>query len=292
MSSKTLRQALAEGIKVLRPTLEDEAEISARFLLADVLKLAPSQLLLTDDRPLTAQESEAYSAALRRRLTHEPVAYITGRRDFYDLSIAVDHHVLIPRPETEQLIKMVIDYCRAHLAGQSIKIIDVGTGSGAIALALATHLPATKIIACDASLEALSVANQNADRLRLTDRIEFEKTNLLQLPNGQILTADIIVANLPYIPTSRLATLDDEVQKFEPTEALDGGPDGLAVYRELFGQLTSLPEKPRILFAEIDENHSESFARLVKEFWPNTEPKILADLAGLTRYAIVEFSTD
>lgn len=289
---KPFWQALAEGIKVLRPTLGDEAEISARFLLADVLDLPSSQLLLADDRPLTARESEAYSAALSRRLTREPVAYITGRRDFYDLSIGVDHRVLIPRPETEHLVKMVIDYCRIYFADQAVKIVDVGTGSGAIALALATHLPAAKIIACDASQDALSVAKQNASRLGLADRIEFEKTDLLQLSSGRFLTADIIVANLPYIPASRLTTLDKEVREYEPIKALDGGPDGLTIYRELFSQLHTLPEKPNVLFAEIDESHSENFAELVKEFWPNTKPKILTDLAGLTRYAVIEFSTD
>lgn len=288
--SKTRRQALVEGIKLLRPTLAEEAEISARFLLAGVLGIDQSHLILQDELPLTSRQWLVYKQGLGRRIKGEPVAYITGRRDFFGLSIAVNQNVLIPRPETEQLVQMVIDYCQTVPKAPSPTIVDIGTGSGAIALALASHLPTAKIIAVDNSSSALTLARQNAIRLGLNKQIKFENTNLLRRQNGRLITGQVMVANLPYVPTSRLSTLDNAILNFEPMNALDGGIDGLASYRALFGQLKELTTKPQIILMEIDEQHQPSFRLMAQEFWPNWPVTIRPDLAGHCRYALIAFA--
>lgn len=269
----TVTQALNYG-----KTVTDLA--SARFLLAAALDCQPGELVLQLDTELTSEQQDRYQALLDRRSANEPVAYILGYKDFCGLRLTVNSDTLIPRPETEQLIELVLYYAKKH----SIKsIIDVGTGSGAIALSLAKSLPEASVTATDTSTKALAVAQQNAT-LNNIQNVIFKQANLLEA-GGHILTADLIVANLPYIPSSRIAELEPDVKDFEPHLALDGGSDGLDLYRKLFDQISSSSQLPQVIFCEIDETHDTSFPKLAKKYWPKADVSIEHDLASLPRFA-------
>lgn len=208
--------------------------LEAQVLLAHVLQCDRVSLYTSFDKPLAPEELAAYRELIRRRLAGEPTAYLVGEKEFWSLPLAVSPGVLIPRPDTETLIQVCLD-----LAARSelVRIADIGTGSGAIAIALAVELPEAVVTATDISGEALEVAANNARRHGVADRIEFLMGDLTSaLPA----TAQfhLLVANLPYIPTGDLASLSPEV-RHEPASALDGGPDGLDLVRRLVGAAPS-----------------------------------------------------
>jgi release factor glutamine methyltransferase len=194
----------------------DNGRLDAELMLAEVLELDRVGLYLNYDRPLNSAELSAYRQMVGRRSRREPLQYILGRADFWSLPFAVGSAVLIPRPDTEKG-----------------RILDVGTGSGAIVVALAHELPRASLVAIDTSAAALAVAAENAERNGVAGRVEFHQVDLARLPSGSF---DLIVANPPYIPTGDLAGLMPEVRDYEPASALDGGRDGLDCYRLLAAQ--------------------------------------------------------
>lgn len=202
-----------------------------------------------------------------------PQAYLDSEIEFMGRKIKVDKNVLIPRIETEQLVNEVL-----KLDPKSV--VDVGTGSGCIAVILAKNLPDAEIYATDISEEALKVAKQNADELEIT----FFKTNLLT----GVPQVEVIVANLPYVPTQRISTLDSSVKDFEPHLALDGGADGFYVYRELFGQIAE-GFRPRFLLAEIDDTQGELAKDEVWHHFPHAKSEIIKDMFGRDRILKVSF---
>jgi release factor glutamine methyltransferase len=199
--------------------------LDAELLLAEVLTLDRVGLYLNYDRPLNAVELNAYRQMVGRRSRREPLQYILGRTEFWSLPFAVNPAVLIPRPDTEILVEEAL--ARAPAEGM---ILDVGTGSGAIAVALAHELAGARLVAIDISAAALRVAAENAEHNGVAGRIDFRQLDLAGLPPGPF---DLIVANPPYIPTADLAGLMPEVRDFEPASALAGGSDGLDCYRLL-----------------------------------------------------------
>ncbi|MEZ4601519.1 MAG: peptide chain release factor N(5)-glutamine methyltransferase [Syntrophotaleaceae bacterium] len=209
----------------------DNGRLDAELMLAEVLKLDRVGLYLNYDRPLDAVELSAYRQMVGRRSRREPLQYILGRTEFWSLPFEVTPAVLIPRPDTEVMVEEAL--ARVPAEG---RILDVGTGSGAIAVALAHELPKASLVAIDTSAEALAVAANNAERNGLAGRIEFQQIDMVRLPDGPF---DLIVANPPYIPTDDLAGLMPEVRAYEPSSALDGGEDGLDCYRLLAGQAGS-----------------------------------------------------
>jgi release factor glutamine methyltransferase len=201
------------------------ARLEAQLLLAHVLQCTRMQLYTGFDKPLAEAELAGYRGLIKRRLAGEPVAYLLGEHEFWGLPLHVDEHVLIPRPDSETVVEVARDTFPDRTVACSI--LDLCTGSGAIALALAKELPAAHVIATEVSPAAAAIARKNAERNSLADRVEIRVGDLFAPVAGECF--DLIVANPPYIATPVIATLSAEVQR-EPRLALDGGPDGLAFY--------------------------------------------------------------
>src|SRR5437868_5876746 len=210
--------------------LRDSATRDAELLLLHTLQIPRVTLLAHPDRELNASQRKAYETSIARRLRHEPVQYITGCQEFYGLTLKVTPAVLIPRPETEHLVEAVLKLLPAD---KSLKIADLGTGSGAISIALAAHLPQAAITALDISPEALAVATTNAREHNVAERIRFLQSDLLSALDHEAETFDAIVSNPPYVAETDRATLHPQVRDYEPATALFAGKTGLDIYRRL-----------------------------------------------------------
>jgi release factor glutamine methyltransferase len=201
------------------------ARLEAQVLLAHVLGCTRMQLYTGFDKPLGEPELASYRALIKRRLAGEPVAYLVGEHEFWGLPLTVDSSVLVPRPDTETLIEVA----RVHRAA---RVLDLCTGSGAIAIALATKLPEARVIATELSAAAVAIARANAERNGVADRVEVRQGDLWAPVAGE--RFELIVSNPPYVATAVIATLSPEVLR-EPRMALDGGADGLAFYDRICG---------------------------------------------------------
>ncbi len=253
--------------------------LDAPLLLAHVLGCERAALLAHPQRPLTPVQSAEFRALVERRANGIPVAYLTGERAFFDLTLIVTPDVLIPRPETEHLVERALAWARIREG--SPRIADVGTGSGAIAVTLARHLPGARVWALDASRAALGVARRNAARYGLGERIRFVQADLLGPLLGARGAFDLIVANLPYVPTSALEAL--AVMHHEPRLALDGGPDGLTLIRRLLAQVPRVLAADGLLLLEIEATQGERAAALAAEALPGARVTVHADYAGHDR---------
>ncbi|MDX2087948.1 MAG: peptide chain release factor N(5)-glutamine methyltransferase [Kofleriaceae bacterium] len=207
------------------------ARLEAQLLLAHVLQCTRTQLYMGFDKPLAEAELAAYRELIRKRLAGEPVAYLLGEHEFWGLPFYVDHNVLVPRPDTET----VIEVARGLRTDRSApcRVLDLCTGSGAIAVSLAKELPAAMVIATDVSPAAVAIAKRNVERNGVADRVEVRAGDLFAPVAGE--TFDLIVSNPPYIATAVIATLSAEVKR-EPVLALDGGADGLGFYDKICPQ--------------------------------------------------------
>lgn len=205
------------------------ARLEAQLLLSHVLQCTRTQLYTNFDKPLAEAELAGYRGLIKRRLGGEPVAYLIGEHEFWGLPLFVDPHVLVPRPDTETVVEVIVKACSARADGKAApwRVLDLCTGSGAIALALAKELPAARVIATDVSAEAVAIARRNVLRNKLDERVEVRHGDLFAPVAGE--TFDIIASNPPYIATSVIATLSAEVKR-EPVLALDGGADGMVFY--------------------------------------------------------------
>lgn len=280
----TLRQALTEAAATLAtdPQLDEDARRDAELLLLHVLQIDRAMLLAHPDRSLTSDQLAAYDAAIARRLGHEPIQYITGRQEFFGLQLRVTPATLIPRPETEILVEAVLDRLPHD---RPLRILDIGTGSGAIALALAEHLPQAGITAIDLSSEALEVARENAVSHRLDQRIRFLKSDLLTgLPeNERVSTFDAIVSNPPYIPERDRSSLHPQVRDHEPALALFAGPSGLDIYRRLIPAAHAALKPDGLLALEIGHGQSNDLIFLLAD-WKNVS--LRDDLQQIPRVAL------
>jgi release factor glutamine methyltransferase len=277
----TVREALARGRATLRgvPNITETPDLDAEVLLRHALRQDRAALFTRLHEPLdTAREAE-YFGLVERRRRGEPVAYITGEREFMGLRLLVDGRVLIPRPETETLVERALGHLSNRGAGKTV--VDVGTGSGAIAVALAHLAPQARVYGTDTSSDALSVAEANA-RLdgRSLPNLTLVRGNLLHgVPGG----LDLVCANLPYIPTGEMGGLPVPVRDFEPWSALDGGPDGLDVYRALLDQLAEKLAGDGVALMECDPEQAGALAGLALEALPGGSVHIVRDLAGAER---------
>ncbi len=233
----------------------EQPRADAEVLLAHVLGMQRIDLYLRYDQPLAADELARYRDAVRRRATHEPTQYIVGQQEFWSLNLIVNPAVLIPRPETEVLVERAVEL----LGKAPARVLDLGTGSGAIALALASECPSATILATDASVEALQVARHNAQRHGLAERVRFVAMDLAAAvspsPNG---TFDLIASNPPYISAEEFSRLPAPIARYEPRSALwGGGPQGLGVILKIIE--TGLPHlKPEgTLLVEIGQGQAE-----------------------------------
>jgi len=212
-----------------------------------------------------------------------PEAYQKGYILFCDLEILVNENVLIPRIETEKIVELVENYINENSKRLSneINILDIGTGSGCIAIALAKIIKHAKITAIDISEKALEVAKTNAKKHNVENKIEFVQNDLLSEYNKK---HDIIVSNLPYIPTDYIQNLNDSVKKFEPILALDGGKEGFELYRKLFKQIIYNDINPKFIIIEFDDTHSEIALIEGKKYFPNHHVSIKKDKYGYDRF--------
>jgi release factor glutamine methyltransferase len=236
----------------------DSARLTADLLLAHVLKAARVKLYMDFDRPLSKDELSTYKALIQRRLAGEPTQYLVGAKEFYGRRFSVDARVLIPRPETELLVEAAL---RELPSDRPIRVLDLCTGSGCIALTLAAERPRSSVWATDLSAGALVVARQNAEQLGLDGRVTFFEGDLCD-PLPQQARFDLIVANPPYVRRGELATLQREVRR-EPTLALDGGDDGLEVLRRVLAQAAPRLNAGGLLALEIGEEQGAAVRELL-----------------------------
>jgi len=281
----TLRQSLTEAAATLAtdPRLSEQARRDAELLLLNILQIDRATLLAHPDRDITSQQLETYDAAIARRLSHEPIQYITGEQEFFGLRLKVTPATLIPRPETEHLVEAVLDRLPHD---QPLNILDVGTGTGAIALALAAHLPQARITAVDISAEALEVARENAAAHNLSDRIRFHQTDLISgLPQDEerIGFFDAVVSNPPYIPEDDRASLHPQVRDHEPEQALFAGQNGLDIYCRLIPQAHAALLPGGLLAMEIGHGQRDALSLLLAD-WRDVE--FVADLQQIPRVAL------
>ncbi len=252
--------------------------LDAEVLLADLLDLERIQLYVRFDQPLIKEEVDQYRERVVMRSKKVPVQYIIGHQEFMSLNFKVNRNVLIPRPETEHLVEAVKDF--VELTDREAPVlIDIGTGSGAIAVSLAYYLPQVKVIAVDISPEALKVAQENAELHQVQERIKFAVGSFLEPIKKAGLTVDGIVSNPPYISQQELKVLQPEV-RYEPRLALDGGTDGLSAYRQIIQQIDVLKPQGFLAF-EIGATQGEQVAALMKKDFEQI--RILPDLAGIDR---------
>ena len=221
MTGASVREALDAAVDGLRAAGVDEPRLDAELLLGEAMGCQRAALMADGGAEVPAPAARVFGELVRRRLRREPVAYILGRKGFRDLELMVDRRVLIPRPETELLVELAVELGPAS-------VLDVGTGSGAIALAVADELPECKVTAIDTSPGALEVARGNAERLGLADRVRFLGGTLPE--DGGF---DLVLANLPYVAERDWPSLQPEVTQWEPSEALLAGSGGLDAYRAL-----------------------------------------------------------
>lgn len=249
----------------------------ARLLLAHVLDVAAAELALGPERAVGPVEAAAFAEAVDRRAEHEPFAYITGSRDFWTLELEVSPATLIPRPDTETLVEAALKI--AGHAAAPLRILDLGTGTGAILLALLSELPRAEGVGVDVSDGALDVARRNALRAGLGERARFSKSSWWSHAGSDY---DLIVSNPPYIPSRDVDGLDADVRDFEPRLALDGGPDGLAAYRAILSIAAQrLTANGAVLF-EVGVGQARDVAEMMrKSGLPYTA--IRRDLGGIER---------
>ena len=255
-----------------------DAGLEAEVLLRHVLGIDRAEYFASLERPVALPEQDLADTLAERRIAGEPLAYILGRREFYGHEFGVGPGVLVPRQETELLVDAVLEFISTSRLKRPL-IVDVGTGSGAIAIAVAKALPDATVFATDISHNALKIAEANALSLDVQDAVHLLQGDLLEPLPGPV---DIIVSNPPYLTTGELAGLTSEVRR-EPETALDGGRDGLAAISELMRQVAGLVQQPRLLAIEIASSQLESVVLLAQGLFPNSEVTHLLDLAGLPR---------
>ena len=266
-----------------------EARLEAEVLLRHAARLSREELFARPEGVLRSQCARAYAALIGRRAAGYPTAYLVGHREFFGIDLLVDERVLIPRPETERLVEVARDALRGRTAPLAV---DIGTGSGAIAIALAQVLPTLRVIATDVSAGALEVARRNAARAGVGGRIVWAAgagTAPLQglVPPGGV---DAIVSNPPYIPTAQVAGLPVEIRAHEPVTALDGGPDGLVVHRQIVAGGLRYLRAGGILALEVAavDDQARAVAALIVDAGGYVAPAIVRDYAGADRVVLAE----
>lgn len=298
---KSVRTLLKQGIAQLRDADVPSFTLAAELLLLHVLGRDRTWMYAHPEDQISASEAERYLALVRRRVDGEPTQHLTGKQEFWGLEFEVTPDVLIPRPETEHVIEVVLERLAAReiragrrqmLTGEELRIADIGTGSGCIAIALAKELPAASFCATDISSAALAVARRNAERHRVADRIHFLECNLLdRYRSGAVdhgsRSFDLIVSNPPYIGRREAATLMREVREHEPEIALYGGEEGHEFYGDLIAQAAEHLKPNGILVLELGQTSLPAIRPLVDApTWTSTG--VTNDLSGIPRVLAAE----
>ena len=250
-------------------------------LLSHVLKQPQTWILAHPEAVLSATQQTELTALVARLKQGEPLPYLTSKQDFFGLSFEVSPAVLIPRPETELLVETAVRWLRSHPAAD--KALDVGTGSGCIAVSLAINAPTLHIVATDISAEALAIAQRNAQFHHVDDRIAFRQADMIPKELGRF---DMICANLPYVPTSELAKVNS--LPYEPALALDGGPDGLALIKRCLADAPARIRAPGMLLFEIEATTGDAALALACNVFPQAKISLMPDLTGKDRLLTIE----
>lgn len=237
----------------------ENPHLEAEILLAKALNMKRIDLYVNFEKPMRADELGLFKSYIKRRKEHEPAAYIIGSRSFMSLDLEVTKDVLIPRPETELIVEASISLMKDV---PSPLILDIGTGSGAIAVSLAKYLPSARITATDISEKAIDSASRNAKTHNVSDRIQFEAIDLFPATSDKF---DLIVSNPPYIRSDEISKLAPEVRAHEPVSALDGGKDGLAYYSSIIPGARQRLKESGILVLEIDPGLSDGISAVLKD---------------------------
>lgn len=280
--SSTVFALLRDTTRRLENTGNKPDAASCEWLLAECLGCSRAELPLMRTRLLTAPEILRFENGVKRLERGEPLAYVLGHACFFGRRIMVNSSVLVPRPETEELVALILE-CKELWCIARPQIADVGTGSGCIAITLALERPLARLRAVDCDLPALETARHNAKQWGVLDKIEFMQGDLLSGFAEAGLHA--VVANLPYVPTRDLDSLERSVRDFEPRFALDGGSDGLALVRRITQQALKALAPGGRLFLEIGFDQGPALlAMLEEEGWSSA--KVLPDLQGRDRFAV------
>ena len=279
-SPMILREALKQGGGELRAANVPSPVLAAELLLMHVVGASRAWLYAHADDPLDAGAAERYGELIRRRSAGTPTQYLTGHQEFWGLEFEVTPDVLIPRPETEHVMEVAIGRLGKERSREPLRVADVGTGSGCLAVALARELPAARIFATDVSPRALAVARRNAARHGVAERIAFVESDLLAafLPRS----LDLVVSNPPYIGRKEAASLPREVREHEPAEALFGGEEGMEAYPTLIAEAAERLIASGVLVVELGYEVSERVEALLDTAdWRDIA--ITNDLAGIPR---------
>ena len=298
----TTRALLDQGVDRLRGLGFETPRLDTELLLAHAIGVERTAVVAHGDAPVGPDAERAFRASLERRAAGEPVAYIRGIKEFHGVALAVDPRALIPRPETEHVVDLVLAEVMGRLSARAaagvagpLRVVDVGTGSGAIAIALAVGLRARRvpadevaIEAVDVSADALDLARENAVGHAVGDRLTFATADLLP-PSPPSEPWDLVAANLPYVRSDAMASLPAPTT-FEPPGALDGGADGLAVIGRLLDVLPDGLAAEGAAFLEIGADQGEAIVALAGERLPGWACRVETDLAGLPRTAVLRRS--
>ena len=277
-----LREACARSRKRLECASIPDADIEAQVLLRNALGIDRATFHASPERELSDKDAEAFERTVERRIEGEPLSYITGHREFYGLDFVVTPDVLVPRQETEFLVEAVLEYARDR-GESSLTIADIGTGSGAIAVALASHLPNATVYATDVSRAALRVADKNVRRHGLEGRVHLRHGDLFDALDGPV---DVVASNPPYLSDDEVVDLPPDV-KWEPRLALAAGSDGMDVLRGLIVGTCDYVKPAGLLAFEIDPRRLEAVESLARKTFVGGEITVVKDHAGLERVVTV-----
>lgn len=256
----------------------------ARLLLSKTLARSKEWLHAHPESVIEPEAAQAFERLVARRELGIPLPYLLGEWEFYGRMFTVGEGVLIPRPETELLVDRALEWGMMRNISKPLSVLDVGTGSGCIAVTLAAELPGSDVLAVDVSRQALEVARGNIERHRLRN-VRITRSDLLESVRPPPGGFDLVCANLPYIPTAKLADLP--VAEFEPRLALDGGPDGLALIRRLFADLPAALAKESLVLVEIEAEQGPAAFALARERFPGARVGLERDLAGHDRLIVI-----
>ncbi|RAL23330.1 peptide chain release factor N(5)-glutamine methyltransferase [Thermoflavimicrobium daqui] len=283
-SSLTIRAAFQMAASFLRKHEVDSSNFEAEWMLRRLLGVDRTRFFMIWNNPIGSNEYEQLIKWLERRVQNEPLQYIFGDQMFFGREFKVTPAVLIPRPETELLVETVIEEAKGIWGELPLHVVDIGTGSGCIAITLALECPHWHVTAIDLSPQALEVAHFNARKHSVDSRVHFKQGEYLLPLIQSAASLDILVSNPPYIPSEVVPTLEKQVSQYEPHLALDGGADGLQPYRILTNQIEQLPERPQLIAFEIGSDQGTEVAEMVRRVAKDVLVK--PDFAGHDRIVI------
>ena len=278
-----LREVLQQTHQTLESSDIPDARLEAEVMVMNVMRMPRQDIFSHQENEVSPQQEQDLAQFIERRRLREPLAYILGYKEFYGVNLLVTSDVMIPRPETETMVEHALFMSLMGMETTELVIADVGTGTGAIAINLAIHLPAARIYAVDVADPVLDVASYNIRSHNVADRVTLCKGDLLEpLPEP----VDLIVANLPYIPSDRISTLQPEVQ-WEPRGALDGGADGLDLIGRMLSQAPAKLKEHGIILLELDPEQVTAAEELVRQHLPEATTSVEQDLSHLDRIFVI-----